>query len=240
MDDTKDITRDFGVLYHPVSALVVYQTKGMDKETYVEHFDMDRNGNPVNAHPLTVREANHLVKALQTKAEKGQTFLKSKGILPATILHIDPSEKGSVLWYTKAQSRPLYFTQSLGITNGRASVPPMLWHATKNSLSVYALATGRRPTESTPLYHAPFFNIYENGNVCMGTVTVDIKNVASVQDFTRAWETYFFKSYFSHLMGNHNPVKGNCVSLWKKLIGTNEPFPKGMLKKNDRTLKNLL
>jgi hypothetical protein len=34
---------------------------------YVEHFDMDKNGNPINAHPLTVKEANVLAKALTPK-----------------------------------------------------------------------------------------------------------------------------------------------------------------------------
>jgi hypothetical protein len=68
----KDITQDFGTLYHPLSALVFYQTKGNNKYTYVEHFDMDKNGNPVNAHPLTEREAKVLAKALNTKKGKEQ------------------------------------------------------------------------------------------------------------------------------------------------------------------------
>ena len=105
---------------------------------------------------------------------------------------------------------------------------------------VFALATDRRPTEKTALYHAPFFNVYEGGNVCMGTVDVNIKNSASIEEFTTAWEDYFFNSYFSHLMEDHNPIKGNCISLWKKLIQTGEAFPKEVLKKNNRTLKNLL
>lgn len=46
----KDITQDFGTLYHPTSALVIYQTDERNKDTYVEHFDMDSNGNPINAH----------------------------------------------------------------------------------------------------------------------------------------------------------------------------------------------
>ncbi|RYJ51409.1 PRTRC system protein B, partial [Flavobacterium petrolei] len=134
----------------------------------------------------------------------------------------------------------LYFVNGLGMPNGKASVPSMLWYASKNSLAVFALTTDRRPTENTPLYFAPFFNIYEDGKVCMGTVSIDIKNSASVEEFTDAWEDYFFNSYFSHLLGKQNPIKGNCVSLWKKLIETGEAFPKDVLKKNNKTLKNLL
>tara|TARA_R110002096_G_scaffold422700_1_gene629418 strand:- start:12375 stop:13088 length:714 start_codon:yes stop_codon:yes gene_type:complete len=235
-----DITQNFGTLYYPKSALVFYETAGTTTDMYVEHFDMDSNGNPINAHPLTVKEAKLLAKSLQTDEEKSKAFLKPNGILPTNILHINPSnDKGLVLWYTKAQQRQMYFVDSLGIPNGTAQVPSMLWLANKNSLAVFALANNRRPTEKTPLYYAPFFNIYEKGNVCMGTVSVDIKNSASVEEFTQAWEDYFFNSYFSHSL-SANLTKKNIVSLWKDLIGTDKPFPKEVLKKNNKTLKNLL
>lgn len=239
MNTTTDITDHFGTLYHPKSALVFYEAKGTDTDMYVEHFDMDSNGTPINAHPLTVKEANILAKALQTDEEKNTAFLKPKGILPTNILHINPSEKGTVLWYTKAQQRQLYFVDSLGIPNGKAQVPPMLWLASKSSLTVFALASDRRPTEKTPLHYAPFFNIYEKGNVCMGTVSIDIKNSASVEEFIQAWEHYFFNSYFSHSLCE-NLTKKNIVTLWKDLINTDKPFPKEVLKKNNKTLKNLL
>lgn len=234
-----DITEKFGTLYYPKSALVFYETIGTETDMYVEHFDMDSNGTPVNAHPLTVSEAEILAKALQTDEERSRAFLKPKGILPTNILHINPSDKGAVIWYTKAQQRQLYFVGSLGIPNGKAQVPPMLWKADKNHLAVYALATDRRPNDKTKLHYAPFFNIYEDGKVCMGTVSIDIKNSASVEEFIKAWEDYFFNSYFSHLMG-YNPTRGYCDSLWKYLIKTGEDFPKERLKKNDKTLKYLL
>ncbi|MFA9188716.1 PRTRC system protein B [Flavobacterium magnesitis] len=240
MNNTNDITENFGTLYHPKSALVFYETKGINTDMYVEHFDMDKNGDPINAHPLTVKEANLLAKSLQTDEEKNKAFLKPKGILPTNILQINPSEKGTVLWYTKSQQRQLYFVDGLGIPNGKAQVPPMLWFANKNSLAVFALSSDRRPTQKTLLHYAPFFNVYENGNVCMGTVTIDIQNSATVEEFIQAWESYFFNSYFSHLLGEYNPVKGNCVTMWKDLIGTDNPFPKEVLKPNNKTLKNLL
>lgn len=241
MENLHDITQDLGTLYHPKSALVFYETKGFTKDVYVEHFDLDRNGNPINAHPLTVSEANLLAKALNTEKEKQNAFLKSDGILPTTILHINPSnDKGSVIWYTKAQQQPLYFVDGLQIPNGKTNVPPLLWKATKNSLSVFALSSDERPTENTKLLHAPFFNLYEDGKVCMGTVNVAIKNSSSVEEFVQTWESYFFNSYFSHLLGNHNPIKGNCVTLWNELVNTEKSFPKKVLKSTNKTLKNLL
>ena len=238
----KDITQNFGTLYHPKTALVFYQTDERNPNTYVEHFEMDKNGNPINAHPLTEREAKALAKSLNltTKKEKKQEFLKPKGILPTHILHLNPSENGSVIWYTKAGKRQLYFSENLEIPNGTAEVPALIWLATQRSLKVFALSSNRRPTEKTSLFYAPFFNVYENGNVCMGTVNINIQNSASVEEFTEKWEEYFFNSYFSHLMNEHNPINENCVNLWKSLIDTEKPFPKEVLKPANRTLKTLL
>lgn len=235
----KDITAKFGTLYHPKSALVFYKTKGTNSDNYVEYFDMDKKGNPINAHPLTLREANQLAKALKTAKEQKEPCLKSEGIMGNTILHLDPI-KSKVIWFTKSMQRELSFTENLGISNGIANVPPMLWIANKTSLAVFALGTNRRPTETTKLYNAPFFNVYENGNVCMGTVDVQIKKIVFLEEFTSTWEDYFFNSHFSHLMPDYNPIQGNCVTLWESLVNTDKVFPKEILKKSTQTLKNLL
>lgn len=240
MNEAMDITEDFKALYYPKAALLVYQTDKEEPDTYVEYFDINGNGHPVNAHPLTMLEAERLSKALQWLPGQNRSFLQPQGILPANVLHILPSANGSVLWYTKAQERMLYFAKQLEIPDGKAHVPTLLWHANRESLCIYALASDRRPVMNTSLYHAPFFNVYEDGDVCMGTVDVNIKASASLEEFMAAWEKYFFNSYFSHLINGHNPVKSNCVSLWKKLLGSGEPFPKEILKKNKRTLKNIL
>lgn len=236
----ENIAQNFGVLYHPMSALVFYQTTDRNRDVYVEHFDMDKNGNPVNAHPLTIREAKFLSKALNIQTEKSKEFLKPKYIISENILHINPNSNGSVIWYTKSQNVNLFFSKNLGIPNGSAQIPALLWFANKQNLVIFALASDRRPTEKSMLYHAPFFNVYDRGNVCMETVDVDIKNSASIEEFTEAWKNYFFKSYFSHLMNGHNPIKGNLVNLWKELIDTEHSFPKKLLKKTNKILKNLL
>ena len=239
----KDITQNFGTLYHPTNAIVFYQTNERNKDTYVEYFDMDKNGNPINAHPLSENEAKILAKSLTTKTqkEKNQDFLNPNGILSTRILQINPNaENGSAIWYTKSMKRQLYFTENLEIPNGMAEVPAILWLANKRSLKIFALSSNRRPTEKTELFYAPFFNVYEDGNVCMGTVDVNIQNSNYIEEFIEKWEDYFFNSYFSHLMNEHNPINGNCVNLWKSLINTEKPFPKEALKKANATLKNLL
>lgn len=234
-----DITQDFGTVYYPKSALVFYQTNAKGNGMYVEHFDMDRQGTPINAHPLTVNEANRLVKALKTAKEEKEPVLKPQGILGSHILYLDPNGNRAV-WFTKAVQRELHFTESLGISEGKADVPPMLWVANRNCLSVFALKSNRRPNEKTKLYNAPFFNVYKNGSVCMGTVDTRIKKTASLEEFILKWEGFFFNSYFSHLMPDFNPIKGNCVSLWGNLIATGEAFPTEVLTKSNVTLKDII
>ncbi|WP_175579916.1 PRTRC system protein B [Chryseobacterium aureum] len=240
MNKIIDTAKRFGTLYEPKSALVFYESLDKNSTVYVEHFDMDRAGNPINAHPLSVNEAKALAKGLQIDEEKSNAFLKPNGVLPTHILHINPSQNGSVLWYTRSKKQQMHFVSNLGIPNAKAHIPAMLWYADKENLSVFALKDNRRPSEKTALHYAPFFNIYENGVVCMGSVDINIKNSVSVEEFIEAWENYFFNSYFSHLLNNYNPIKGNCVSLWKKLMETGEVFPVEVLKKNNRTLRHLL
>lgn len=236
----KTVIENIAPLYHPTAALVFYEAKEANAEAYVEYFDMDSSGSPINAHPLTVKEAQRLSKTLNTAKESSKAFLKPQGIIAGNILYIDSSENGYVMWFTKATCKELFFTNGLDIPNGMANVPALLWIASKDKLNIYALKSDRKPTENTRLYYAPFFNVYENGTVCMGSVDVNIKKSSSLEEFTTAWESYFFNSYFSHLMQNHNPIQGNCVSLWKKLRKTGEPFPKEVLKKTDWIIKNML
>lgn len=74
----------------------------------------------------------------------------------------------------------------------------------------------------------------------MGSVDVRISQSASLEEFVGAWESYFFGSYFSHLIDGHNPVKGNLISLYQSLAKTGSPFPVEELVPNDKQLKHLL
>ncbi len=235
----KDITNQLGTLYYPKAGMLIYQSSGRNADTYVEYFDMDAQGHPINAHPLTINEADRLAKSLSSKPLSKQSYLRAKGILPSNVLHVDATRK-QVLWYSKPQKRALLFSPALGLESGIASIPALLYKANENSLQIFALRSAKRPTESTALYHAPFFNVYQDAKVCMGTVDIDLDQMESLEEFIAHWESYFFGSYFSHLMEGHEPIKGNCVLLWESLIGTDKPFPLNVLKKAKQTIKNLL
>jgi len=227
-------------LYEPKAALVVFAAGGLSSP-YIEYYDMDESGSPVNPHPLTVREAQSLAKALDTRKQAGKAFLRPEGILPDNVLHLDPSENGSVVWYTKPQRQKLYFAESLGLENGTVALPALVWKANKKELQIFGLKGTAKPKAETPLYHAPFFNLYQKGYVCMGTVNVAIKSAASLEEFITAWHAYFFESYFSHHINEHNPVGVNLFNLYKELMAYPEKtFPTDTLRNTALTLKNLL
>jgi len=227
-------------LYQPKAALVVFAASGFTAP-YIEYYDMDETGSPVNPHPLTVREAQSLAKVLDTREQTGKAFLRPDGILSPNVLHLDPSENGSVVWYTKPQRHKLYFAQSLGLDSGKVALPALVWKANKKELQIFALTGKTKPKAETPLFHAPFFNLYQKGYVCMGSVNVAIKAASSLEEFITAWQGYFFDSYFSHHINEHNPVGVNLYNLYKELMADpQKTFPTNTLRPTPLTLKNLL
>jgi PRTRC genetic system protein B len=237
----KNITALFADIYVPEKALVIYRSlKEGTAQVYVEAYDMDDNGFPINAHPLDIGESTLLAKALDSTEELKRDFLTPKGLLPEKVLTINTSCNGYAMWYTPPQEVDLLFVEKLSIPSGRAKIPAMLWKATREQLFVYALKTTNKPTEKTPLYHAPFFNVHENGNVCMGTVAIEIGSKCFLGDFITQWEQYFFNSFFSHLMDSHTPVNCNIVQLWQQQVSGNRDFPNSVLKRNKKTVKDLI
>ena len=235
--NTRNITDIGSEAYVPQLALMFYKNEFRNRY-YIESLDIDHNGMPVNAHPLTSQEIDNLVRTLTVSAHFKNSFLIPEGLLPANVLHLN-ALNGFAIWYTPESSMQLYFQEGLGINNGVASVPAMVWKAYKDELYVYALRENNKPDAETTLCYAPFFNISQNGKVCMGTVDID-KEPKSLEQFINDWQNYFFNSYFSHLLGGYNPVNGNIVQLWQKLSGSGYPFPKKELKVNNLTVQELI
>jgi PRTRC genetic system protein B len=233
-----DITETLGRLYHPVKAFLIYN-HSKEKNSYVEAYDIGTDGCPINAHPLSIRESIALAKALDTSEELKRQFLKPAGLLPKNVLYINPDCNGYAIWYTPPQKQTLYFRDDLGIPNGKAAVPALVWRANRNHLWVYALNGHTNISTQSTLFRAPFFNTGEDGKVCMGNVNITLPPNCGLEEFMELWQGYFFNSYFSHLLGS-NPVKGNIVQLWQKLINKRKPFPSEQLNKLPFTLKKLI
>ncbi|WP_158557170.1 PRTRC system protein B [Mucilaginibacter conchicola] len=247
----KNVTEQFNIEYKPFKALLFYRYQNPENDhrnfmpddstdLYVESYDIGKQGQPINAHPLSISEMVGLSEVFSSAKEMDNGYLRCKELLPHNLLSLDQRTNGHALWYTPTQQRVVFFTENLGIPSGRASVPAMVWKATADTLSVFALKGKAKPNESTPLYHAPFLNIYSGGNVCMGNVAIQITKQTSLAEFMQLWEEYFFQSNFSHSINGSSSTKDDTVALWRTLIGRDEPFPQEQLVKTHQTLKSLL
>jgi PRTRC genetic system protein B len=229
-----NVTTDFNDIYIPYKALLIYNCERENGDNintdeansvYVESYDIGLQGNPINAHPLSLQESITLAELLQSSAEMQNGFLKSKGLFPNNLLYVNPDNNGHAVWYTPPQQRELFFVESLGIPCGKGFVPAMVWKATRNKLRVFALKGKAKPTGKTVLYHAPYFNTYQDGGVCMGNVNINIDRGTHLENFMMQWDQYFFGSYFSHMLGGVSRTRQNIVHLWKNQTTTDNRFP---------------
>lgn len=233
-----EITEMIGDLYSPKKAIVIYAKS--DDSFYVEGYDFDRLGQPINAHPFSVSESQELADALDCSEELRENYLSENGLFPEKVLSINQRKGGFAIWYTPATKTILFFKAELGVSDGIACIPPLLWKADRESLSVWAIKGDGRPKETTPIFHAPFMNVYNNGSVCLGNVNAEIPNHCSIAKFIELWESYFFNSSFSHTMVDYARKKGKLVDLWKSLLESGEPFPEELLKPMKITIKDIL
>jgi PRTRC genetic system protein B len=115
--------------------------------------------------------------------------------------HVLSNPSGVLLWWVPAAPRELMFdvrvTAAAGVEklNGKAiPQPPLLMLTEGSTLYVYALAENKRPDVNTRLYKAPYWNMFENGQMCMGTVKLpDVIDAQNPEASTRR----FFQSNFS-------------------------------------------
>jgi len=244
-----NVSQQFNEQYSPVKALLIYHSVEQENndsynqkstEIYVESYDIGKNGNAINAHPLSVKEMCALSELLQTSQELQNNYLQCKGVIPPNLIHMNSQSNGYAVWFTPPQTVDLFFADSLGIPSGKSKIPALLWKATKERLQLFALKGKGKPNLNTTLYFAPLFNLSQDGSVCMGTVNVNIDRQTTLEQFMVQWENYFFHSYFTHTLGNHRHCKGNLILLWQEQVGTDRDFPQDELVKNGRTLKDII
>lgn len=237
----KKILDNFNQRYIPSTALLIYKCSDNHGDGYIEKYDIGPTGRPINARPLTLDEARELAESLHPDDLENIAFLRPKGLMPDCILHVDPlPNQEVVIWYTPPQlEAELYFSDFLAIPSGKAYLPGLIWKATRSNLRVFATAVKSRPTAKTPLFYAPFFNLDNLGTVCMGSVDTEIAAKASINDFIKSWQHFFFNSYFSHLMSGHTPLTVNVVQFWQGHINSGRYFPTDILVKSKFTLETI-
>jgi PRTRC genetic system protein B len=118
-------------------------------------------------------------------------------VIPERVVFVDSVR---MAWWSPYQVRPIYFKtrcKTLNRVLGGALVlhPALLFVADPGRLSVFALAKNERPNAAAKLFRAPYYNVYDGGNMCAGNIQLPL--TTSVDDIN-VWEDGFFNTEFTH------------------------------------------
>ena len=220
-------------------ALLIYRStenqNGSFGNTFITHHEVnaDNRGKQPTLGPaktLTIEFIQSLVQALGGRVQAE--------FLPESVL---ARTERLIAWWTPPQKREMFFgaTQGdLGEINGAIfPQPALVWLAMDHSLSIRALKENRRPAADTKLCVAPYWNVYDTGSVCLGSMRApDASTVASIPE----WEQSFYESEFTHgNVGRLTRHPGGFEGLWKELAGKEE-FPTESLIELPETVEEFL
>ena len=173
-----------------------------------------------------------LVKMMQT--------LVPEDYVSAELLGNHILAKGSdyLVWYCKPQQRQMWFKckEFGGEVSAKANHPGLVFIIGNGSWYVFAVKGNKRPTSSTPLYVAPYLNVWKGGRICTGNIETP---KGELKFSTEAWEEAFFRSYFTHPnqheKGALTSYRGGIFSLWRALM-KGRAFPTESLVRAGETL----
>ena len=148
--------------------------------------------------------------------------------------------RNAIAWFEPATTRTMYFKPStdkaVADFDGKAvPQPPLVFIAKNRCLDVFALADNVRPTLQTPLYRAPYWNVFEGhgsagGRVCLGSMV--LPDSVQPQD-VGAWSDAFFASNFTHLTGGKRWLRaGTYAELLTAVVAANHFDPAWLIRAN--------
>jgi PRTRC genetic system protein B len=157
-------------------------------------------------------------------------------ILPTNVLARTPD---MITWWTPSRREVMFF----GGTDQKAHElsgaiyphPALVFKVADHELFVRALAKDDRPTETTPLKIAPYWNVDCAGRVCLGSTRVP--DEVSASSIPR-WTFGFFRSQFTHPNGavRLTTHPQGFIGLWKSLKNSKGAFPIEFLADASETL----
>lgn len=165
-------------------------------------------------------------------------YLYETELVPESLLSQSPKH---LTWWRPAGKKVVFFDcKELGKRSAIVPHPALVFHVSAKGWHVLAMKESVRPTLETPLFHSPYFNVYDDGKICVGSAAIPEKRAAGT---IPEWESAFFESAFTHVNGRIRKVshpRGE-YAFWKEMLdGVFETFPTEMMVPLDMTLANLL
>lgn len=145
-------------------------------------------------------------------------------VLPENIL---AKTDRMIVWWTPRRVRRMFFENVGGkareLSGKVFPQPALVWRVAQGDLKIRALCENKRPDAETTLAVAPFWNLSDDGRVCLGTMRSPV--TASVTTIG-AWELGFYESAFTHAnVGRLTRHEGGHDALWAELASRRRPFP---------------
>lgn len=222
----------------PAMAIIVFADKGRNNYYLEQREITSEDGKYIFQSPVPLAD-NVLQEIASSYVKNNGWRLEHTGIIPEHIL-FGKSKIGTsvVVWYRPAMQRSLNFSAHLKIKgNTLVKVPATFYVALNSDLYVFALMTNERPVSSTKLYNAPFFNIYSDGRVCLGTAYLGAKT----ESFEKEADRYERGFYMAEQNGGQstNNCKTPLPQLWNKVVSSKSAFPSKTELKQHPTYKTV-
>jgi PRTRC genetic system protein B len=193
----------------------------------------------VSVHKVEVGKNGHpVILPGQAASRRGLTKL-FRELVPSSrpkveLLHerVIAKGEGFMAWYQPSGIKRLYFnSEHVGRRSEDAVVPATIHVVTQGNWYVFAYKGKERPNAETPLFQSPFYNVWSDGRVCVGSMPLPKGTAASQPD---AWEEAFFGSEFTHpnIHSKNGLVlyKGGAATFWKDAMdGKFKRFPEKVL-----------
>lgn len=222
----------------PTDAIIFYKPTmkvGGKEGSFVEHRPIEE-GQLGAGKPLEIDTLAKIMKTVSKYVHRNTALVTLHGRVPSNLLYTNTSmESHKLIWWRGPEQRMMYFSDSLGIENGKMWVPGLIYVASGRKLSVYAFK-GSKPKDT--LYMAPFFNVYNDGGICLGSAKVKKPKENTFENWIAYWEDMFWKSEFAAIIAS-NPVRKNLAVVTKECIATGKPFPTNELVKINKTFNSL-
>jgi PRTRC genetic system protein B len=222
--------------FKPLQAIIVYQ-QDLDHQGDNYYLETRRiqKGRMMEGVPMTKTVLSKIMNEINTEDIDN---IYCDGLLPKRLLYQGKNNLDvELIWYLKSSWQNLIFSKNLGIKDGVMKIPTLIFKLSGDTLSVFAVKTNS-PKENTILYKAPFHNIYEGGNICMGNAKVLKSN--EINEIMENNEKAFFQSKFTELHGG-SPIKGNLNTMIGRCIDIKAALPNNLLiKHKNMKLKDLL
>ncbi len=205
----------------PTQVITIYNDRR--KNTYyLEHRHVKNQGGRLTLQAPTPMGEDVFRNIAQAFIKTRAANVRFDGLIPEHILY-GHSRLGItvVIWYRPAMSRLLNLSAHKG--DATAEVPATLYVLKDKSLYIYALIDSKRPGLESRLYNAPFFNIYQDGRVCLGSARVG-KKTSTFEGEAERYERAFYMAEQSSF-ADSDKCKTPLKRLWEQLIKSKKPFP---------------